>query len=60
MKSYEEILQNLNILHRKINKGSSTKQVVNARQVTTSISQSRRDDHGSDRKSRNVGNAHGL
>jgi hypothetical protein len=49
MKSQEEILQSLNMLHRQANKDSSTKQVDSARHVTTSISHRRRDEHGNDR-----------
>jgi hypothetical protein len=46
MKAREEILQSLNMLHRQVNKESSTNQATGAKQVTTSKSQSRRDDHG--------------
>jgi hypothetical protein len=49
MKAREEILQILNMLHKQVNKNSSTKQEANSRQVIESISQSRRDDHGNDR-----------
>jgi hypothetical protein len=44
-KAWEEILQNLNMLHKQVNKDSSTKQATSARQVATFISQSKRDDH---------------
>jgi hypothetical protein len=49
MKSQEEILWSLNMLHRQANKDSGTKQVDSARHVTTSKSHSRRDEHGNDR-----------
>jgi hypothetical protein len=58
MKAEEEILQSLNVLHKKVNKNSSTKKETSARQVITSRSQSRRDDHGNDRKSRNTRRHH--
>jgi hypothetical protein len=50
MKSQEEILQSLNMLQRQANKDSGTKPTTSARQVTTSRSHSRRDEHGNDRK----------
>jgi len=37
MKALEEIIQRLNILHKKLNKDSHTKKVSSARQVTTYI-----------------------
>jgi hypothetical protein len=48
MKDQEEILESLNMLHKQVNKDSSTKQIDSARQVTTSISQRKMDDHGND------------
>jgi hypothetical protein len=42
MKAQEEILQSLNMLHRKVNKDSGTKQATSARQVTTSRSHSKK------------------
>jgi hypothetical protein len=50
MKSHEEILHILNMLHRHDNKYSGTKQADSARHVTTSKSHRRRDDHGNDMK----------
>jgi len=49
MKSQEDILQSLNIFHRQLNKDSSTKQASSARQVITSRSHNRRDEHENDR-----------
>jgi hypothetical protein len=46
------------MLHRKVNKDSGTKQVTSARQVATSRSHSRRDDHGNDRQSRSMSRHH--
>ena len=40
------------MLQRKSNKDSSTKQASSAKEVTTSISHRRRDDHGNETKSR--------
>jgi hypothetical protein len=58
MKAQEEILQSLNMLQRQANKDSGTKQETSARQVTTSRSHSRRDEHGNDRKSRSMRRHH--
>jgi hypothetical protein len=52
MKSQEQILQSLNMLQRQANKQSGTKQAISARQVKTSRSHSKRDEHGNGRKSR--------
>jgi len=49
MKSLKEILQRLNMLHTQVNKFYKTKQETSAREVTTSRSQIKRDDHGNDR-----------
>jgi hypothetical protein len=54
MNAQEEILESLNMLHMQVNKDSGTKQAASARQVTTSRSQSRRDDNGNDRQSRSM------
>jgi hypothetical protein len=54
MKAQEEILQNLNMLHKKVNKYSGTKQATSARQVLESRYERKRDEHGNDRKSRIV------
>jgi hypothetical protein len=58
MKAQEEILNSLNMLHKQVNKESGTKQVVGARQVSTSRSHRKRDDHGNDRKSRSMNKHH--
>jgi methyl coenzyme M reductase gamma subunit len=50
MKAEEEILQILNMLHKQFTKDYETKQATSARQVTTSRSHSKRDDHGNDMK----------
>ena len=49
MKDQEEILQILNMFHKKVNKDFLTKKVSSARQVFASRSHSKRDDHGNDR-----------
>jgi hypothetical protein len=49
MKAQEEILQSLNMLQRQANKDSSTKQAASARQVTTSRSHRKMDEHGNDK-----------
>ena len=54
MKAQEEILQSLNMLHKKVNKDSGTKQVASARQVSASRSHRKMDAHGNDRKSRSM------
>ena len=54
MKDKEEILQILNMLHKKVNKYSGTKQAASARQVSTSRSHRKMDDHKNDRKSRSM------
>jgi hypothetical protein len=58
MKSWEEILQSLNMLQRKANKESGTKQPTSSRQVKTSRSHSRRYEHGNDNNSRSVNRGH--
>ena len=58
MEAQEEILQSLNMLHKKVNKDSSTKQEASARQVLASRSHSKRDDHGNDRQSRSMNRLH--
>ena len=58
IKAQEEILQSLNMLHKQVNKYSGTKQVVSARQVSTSRSHNKRDDHGNDRMSRSMRRIH--
>jgi hypothetical protein len=58
MKAREEILQILNMLHKKVNKESSTKQATSVRKVSTSRSHSKRNDHGNDRKSRSMRKRH--
>jgi hypothetical protein len=54
MKAQEEILHSINILHKKANKYSNTKQESSARQVSESRSHIKGDDHGNDRKSRSM------
>ena len=58
MKAHEEILMRLNMLHKQVNKDSSTKQATSAIQVSTSRSHSKRDDHGNDRHSRSMSRRH--
>jgi hypothetical protein len=58
MKAQEEILQSMHMFHNKVKKGSSTKKAYSSRQVTKSISQSRMDDHGNDKKSINMNMHH--
>jgi hypothetical protein len=58
MKAQEEILQSLNMLQKQVNKDSGTKQATSARQVSTSRSHRKRDDHGNDRKSRSMSRCH--
>jgi hypothetical protein len=58
MKSQEEILQSLNMLHKQVNKDSGTKKAVSARQVSASRSQRKRDEHGNDRQSRSMTRHH--
>jgi hypothetical protein len=58
MKAREEIIQSLNMLHKKVNKDSGTKQAASARQVSTSRSHRKRDDHGNDRNSRSMSRCH--
>jgi hypothetical protein len=50
MKVKEEILHRLHVLHNKVNNDSSTDNLASARQVSTSRSHRKRDDHGNDRK----------
>jgi len=49
MKAHEEIIQSLNMLHKQVNKYSSTKKETSARKMSASISQIKRDDCGNDR-----------
>jgi hypothetical protein len=49
MKAQEKILQSLNMLHKQVNKDSSTKQAASARQISACSSQSKRDVHGNGR-----------
>ena len=49
MKAQDEILHSLNMLHKKVNKDSGTKQATSVRQVTTSRFHSKRDDYGNDK-----------
>jgi hypothetical protein len=58
MKSQEEILQSVNMLQRKANKDSGTNKGTSTRQVTTSRSHRKRDEHGNDRKSRSMKRHH--
>jgi hypothetical protein len=58
VKAQKEILQSLNMLHKKVNKDSCIKQEAIAREVTTSRSHSRKDDHGNDRQSRSMSRCH--
>jgi hypothetical protein len=48
----------MKMMYRKTNKDSDTKKVTSARQVTTSRSHIRRDEHGNDRKSRSLSRNH--
>ena len=54
MKSREEILQSLNMLHKQANKDSNTNPTISVRQVPASRSHRRRDDHGNERYSRSM------
>jgi hypothetical protein len=58
MKAQEEILQILNMLHKQVNKDSCTNKATSSRQVLTSRSQIKRDDHGNDRQSRSMRRRH--
>jgi hypothetical protein len=58
MKAQEEILQSLNMLHKQVNKDFGTKKVASARQVSTSRSHRKMDDHGNDRHSRSMSRHH--
>jgi hypothetical protein len=58
MKVQEDILQRLNMLHNQFNKDYGTKQVASVRQVSTSRSHRKMDDHGNDRKSRSMRRHH--
>jgi hypothetical protein len=58
MKAQEEIIQSLNMLHKQVNKYFVTNQEASSIQVTTSRLQSKRDDHGNDRKSRSMSRHH--
>jgi hypothetical protein len=46
------------MLHKKVNKDSSTKKTTSSREVSTSRSHSKRDDHGNDKKSRRMTKNH--
>jgi hypothetical protein len=50
MKAHEEILQILKFLHKQVKKDTSIKKKTSARQVTTSISHRKSDDHGNERQ----------
>jgi hypothetical protein len=54
MKAREEILQILNMFHKKVNKYDGTKQASSDREVSTSRSHRKMDDHKNDRKSRSM------
>jgi hypothetical protein len=58
MRTREELLQSLNMLHKKVNKDSSTKQAVSAKQVEVSRSHDRRNDHEGSRQSRSISRHH--
>jgi hypothetical protein len=58
MKAQEEILQRLNMLHKQVHKDYGTKQAASARQVSTSRSHNKSDDHGNDRHSRSMSRHH--
>jgi hypothetical protein len=58
IKAQEEILHSLNMLHKKFNKDSGTKQAAIATQVSTSKLHSKRGDHGNDRHSRSMSKHH--
>jgi hypothetical protein len=58
MKDHKEILQSLNMFHKQVKKDSGTKQEYSVRQVTTSRSHSKTDDHRNDRKSRSMNMHH--
>jgi len=58
MKAQKKILNILNMLHRQVNKYSSTKQVDSSRHVIASKYHSTRDENGNDRKSRSINRHH--
>jgi hypothetical protein len=58
MKAQEEILQSLNMLQKQVKKDSHVKQAASARQVSTSRSHSKRDDHENDKQSRSMSRHH--
>jgi hypothetical protein len=58
MKAQEETLQSLNMLHKQVNKDFGTKQTTSARQLTTSRSHIKRDDHGHIGQSRSMTRHH--
>jgi hypothetical protein len=58
VETQEEILQSLNMIQKQVNKDSGTRQGASARQVTTSISHRKRDDHTNDRQSRIMNRHH--
>jgi hypothetical protein len=57
-KDQEEIIESLNVLHKKFNKDSGTKQATSVIQVLVFRSQRKRDDHGNDMKSRSMSRCH--
>jgi hypothetical protein len=58
IKAQEDILQILNTFHKQFNEDFGTKQETSARQVSTSRSHRKRDDHGNDRNSRSMSMHH--
>jgi hypothetical protein len=58
MKAQEEILQSLNMLQKQVNKDYGTKKATSSRQVSTSRSHRKINDHGKDRKSRSMSRFH--
>jgi hypothetical protein len=58
MKSQEDMLQILNMVHKKVNKEFGTNKETIYRQVSASRSHRKSDDHENDRKSRSVRRCH--
>jgi hypothetical protein len=58
MKSQEEILESLNMLQKQANKNYNTNQEASVRQITSSRSHNRRDEHVNDRKSNRMRRHH--
>jgi hypothetical protein len=54
MNAHEEIIQILNMLHKRVNKDYDTKQSISDRQVSTSRSHRKMDDHENDRQSKSM------